>query len=355
MKIDSICPIGRMVVRKMKRRVKVAIVDSGVDMKDEYITQSCEEGMSITINDNIVEIKKNFNDQNGHGTYVANLIRMLNKDVSFSIVKILNKDNKCTMRSLISALEYLKNSNVHIINLSLSTQKKEGVSELKRVCEQLRRQNKVIVSSAINNMKRGYPAMFPDVIGVLGDVRICKQKFGFNKSFNLQCVANSVPILVKDLTGEYTFFGGISKASAEFTATISQIVSQYSEVDMLESDLEKCALNREWNINNLETDLKKVGKQTWGKNNLNSHEREDILDMVCEELGISNGGRETFQNRTLFAPEFKMNKESGGRIIKRLEKRFTLCLSHQYIPITILQSIDTIEGFVSEILSREEK
>jgi len=100
--------------------IKIALIDSGINNK--LIDAEHRILFETTFDAQLNAIVSNrTSDDNGHGTFCANLIL---SRTSFSVIqsiKILNSNLKSSSELLIAALRTLINSDINIINLSLST------------------------------------------------------------------------------------------------------------------------------------------------------------------------------------------------------------------------------------------
>jgi len=149
----------------MKRKIKVAVIDSGVDEKHPSLN-----GINITGNDiysksGIVTIGNDFRDQIGHGTAICSILAKCD-NVEITMFKIYEENNLIAdTECLTYALNHIKdNCNCDVIHLSLGV--REYSSELDQVCTELAKMGKIIVSAFDNDMAMSFPAALDCVIGV---------------------------------------------------------------------------------------------------------------------------------------------------------------------------------------------
>ena len=94
---------------------RIAIIDSGIDLDFyennviKYVEYTEETGDESEY------------DSNGHGTLCCSTMLSINPAIQFVVIKILNEKNLCSDERLLRALNLLKDVDVDIINLSLST------------------------------------------------------------------------------------------------------------------------------------------------------------------------------------------------------------------------------------------
>lgn len=201
---------------------KVAIVDSGLRWIDDKYKDNFIDG--IAIDPFSKKINRDFADNNGHGTYCANMILKENPGVKLFIIKILNNNVKSDYKSLIKALEYLLDVDVKIINLSLSVQNWECEKQIYELCDRLIDQGKIIVSALANGSEYSIPAVLDNVIGVSGDYQNVDRLYSFNKEKKIQCMCNAEPVIFAGLNQKYEIFMGNSKATAAFSGYLSRFI-----------------------------------------------------------------------------------------------------------------------------------
>ena len=73
-------------------KIKVALVDTGIDINHEYLKNNIIGGISICENKyGEIELSDDYNDENGHGTRCASLIKKEFPDVQLFIIKAFDK------------------------------------------------------------------------------------------------------------------------------------------------------------------------------------------------------------------------------------------------------------------------
>lgn len=150
------------------QKIRIAIIDSGIDTNNSYFSKYIYDGKHIWCERGKCSIKKNFHDDNGHGTLCASVILKECKDVEFYIIKIMNKYGVTNLETLECALEYLQKETIDIISLSLSIVEGTYSKKIKSLCNYYREKGVIIVCSFSNKKKNSYPASFKSVIGVRG-------------------------------------------------------------------------------------------------------------------------------------------------------------------------------------------
>lgn len=153
----------------INNKVRVVIIDSGIDRSKNNLKDNVIEAISIKINSKgYIEKTKESVANNDHGTLVASCIKYICNDAEFIDINILDKNLTTDGRVLLKALEEAINHNPDIVHLSLGTTKFKYWFPLKRIVRKLRKNNIIVVSAANNYGLKSYPAYLKGVVGVKG-------------------------------------------------------------------------------------------------------------------------------------------------------------------------------------------
>ncbi|WP_017209913.1 S8 family serine peptidase [Clostridium beijerinckii] len=233
----------------------VILIDSGIDIN--MYKNKISGGTCFTYKNGKVVKSLNYLDGNGHGTACACVISSISKDTNFYIIKILNDNAKTSIELLVAALEHCSTLKYNIINLSLATLDKGNIHELKKVCQKLRKQGKIIVSSVFNRHKTSYPASFDSVLGVRGGIFGKDDSFWFNPEYEIECVANIIPQFTKRELNDYMLFGGNSKACAYMTGYIMNLIKHNSicEIGEIKNILQRRSIKDKWKESDVKTSV----------------------------------------------------------------------------------------------------
>lgn len=155
---------------KSKDKIKVAIIDSGVDYTN---------GIKVAERYNLVPGEEDINiiyeDRTGHGTAVAAIIAANSKDkdgisgiapdnVELYSVKALDCENKAPLSRIVDGIYWAVDKGVNIINLSLGI--KTNADILEQAIKYADSKGVLIIAAAGNDKQIQYPAAYDEVIAV---------------------------------------------------------------------------------------------------------------------------------------------------------------------------------------------
>lgn len=336
----------------MNNRVKVAVVDTGVNRNHEYLKENIIDGVEFKEDNDYILITDNFEDENGHGTHCASVIKKEYEDVDLYIVKILNKDGNTNIQILEEALKHLQNIDANIINLSLSVMKSELVKDLEVICETLKKQGKVIICSVANEFETSFPASFKSVIGVRGFILENENALWYNKTYGIQCIVDNNSYLSCDLNNNYKLFGKCnSYAAAKLTGKVAKIISRFGYINetLLDKELIKLSTKKIWSEKDLEVS-KRYPESIEILNNTN----QIILDKVSQIINKVNCTNKTIEELCNYSLFNIVGEENYFEIIKCVEKELNLKFDYLKISRYDLISIYTLLDLINRNIQRRD-
>lgn len=158
-------------IEKGSADVKIAIIDSGVDIKVPGLYKN------INLEKNFVT-EETFEDHSGHGTAIAGqivgngIIKGIAPDCYLDILKILNKDNTTSFSRLIESLEYIYEQNYDLVNISLGVPiqnlKKDDLKYALNLMEKIREKGTICVCTCGYEITPNshFPSISKNVISV---------------------------------------------------------------------------------------------------------------------------------------------------------------------------------------------
>lgn len=227
------------------KQVNVAIIDSGIQLN-----ALCESARNNTQNGYIINggtvlsiagIKRDrLEDHNGHGTACASVIHRIAPGAKLIHICILGQNGRCSSRQLINALELVKNFDVQIVNMSISSNDIKIRRRINKLVTELQEQGKICVASQSNDRWISYPAELRKVLGVAGSPAVFSEEYLYDHDKKIQIVASGAAELMKYKLPRLCFFRGNSRAAAIISGILANALSTG---DMSDSDdLEKYLL-----------------------------------------------------------------------------------------------------------------
>lgn len=195
-------------------KIKVAILDSGVDIID---------GINLTETINLVpnekEISPMFLDLTGHGTAIASIIAGngeggiygINPNVELYSVKVLDENNSAPISRIIEGIYWCIENDINIINMSFGTSKYSYA--LEQAVKAAYNANILMIGATGNTSSSiEYPAAFEEVMAVAA-TNTCSEISNFsNVGDQLDIAAPGEKIKVSSFFGGNTINHGTSIA-----------------------------------------------------------------------------------------------------------------------------------------------
>jgi subtilisin len=146
--------------------VGVCIVDSGVDA-DHPLVGGIASAVAVEADgDDTRVVEDDAGDLCGHGTACAGIIRALAPDCELHSVRVLGAGFTGSGPILLAGLRHAVEQGYDVINMSLSTTKKQFVGVLHELADTAYFRRSVVVASAHNLPVESFPWRFSSVISV---------------------------------------------------------------------------------------------------------------------------------------------------------------------------------------------
>lgn len=218
----------------MGQGIRVGIIDTGVDLNHEDLQGRVKGYINFTSSDTSA-----VNDDNGHGTHVAGIIAANKNGIGvvgaapgcdLYIAKAFSKDGSATQESIQRSLRWLIDQNVHVINMSFSSDKPNDL-ERRLIWEGIQK-GITFVSAAGNEggtgMENtiGFPAKYKEVIAVTA-VDVDGQRASFSsQGAEAQIAAAGTDILSTYMNNSYVTLSGTSMATPLITGAVAILQSK---------------------------------------------------------------------------------------------------------------------------------
>ena len=207
--------------------VKVAIVDSGVDAGHPDVGHvegyvAIDEG-----SEGLVFDTEPHEDLFGHGTACAGIIRSLAPDVEIVSVRVLGRALLGRGAVFVAGLRWAIEQQIRVVNLSLTTSKKEFFGILHELADEAYFRNLMLVTSANNMPVRSYPAMFSSVFSVASHAVSDPYRFYYNPEPPVEFGAYGVDVRVAWTDGGWITSTGNSFATPHMSGIIAKILGKH--------------------------------------------------------------------------------------------------------------------------------
>lgn len=326
-------------------KLKVAIIDTGVDTQDDELKDFIKFDRNIQI-DNFENKYINIDDVNGHGTLCAKTILSMCKEIEIYPVKVFDNNGKTSSWEVVEVMENLLNSDINIINISASTLNCPCIDEMHFICKELNKNGKIVVCSHNNNKdtKFSIPTNFKEVIGVKGiDEIYSDMDYIYNPNNEIQILSNSKEHFIK-FKNNVMHFGKNSRAAAIVTGLIADIMK--NDISMSFKELEKILIKRSIrNKNNFKSG--KIEKLSY-----NQDELEIILKIIntinsdFSDIGIDF---ELLKKYNLFNNFTNIGRHNAYYFLKKINENFCIDINYKDI---FLYELDYLDNIVDKIYSK---
>ena len=148
------------------RGARVCIVDSGIEAGHPAVGR-VDTAVAVSIEDDEVVIEPDtLGDVCGHGTACAGIIREIAPECELASVRVLGAGYTGSGAALLGGLRWAVGEGFDVINMSLSTTKKQFASVLHELADSAHFKRATVVASAHNMPVESYPWRFSSVISV---------------------------------------------------------------------------------------------------------------------------------------------------------------------------------------------
>ncbi len=276
--------------------VKVAVIDSGIDVHNDLNTKGW-----VDFSDKVNGYKPI--DNSGHGTEMAGVIAArkngigtigIAPDAEVYSVKILDKDNKANVSSVVKAIEWCIENDMDIINMSFGLEEYSSIlyNSIKKAYEH----NILLVAAAGNEGRVEYPAKFREVLSVGGiDSNLNVSSFS-PEGVYVDLFAPAEQCQTTGFVGSYVISSGTSIATAHVTGvaaavkSIEKAISNKNLMNLLKKSAVLCNNTKGYyRIVNYENAVKLYfSKDIYEKDNIVIID-EDNLEEVKDNNSYVNG------------------------------------------------------------------
>jgi subtilisin family serine protease len=211
--------------------VRVCIVDSGVDASHPRVGH-VESAVAISKDEDGVAFAAADleGDVCGHGTACAGIVRSIAPEAEIHSVRVLGPGFTGGGNILLFGLRHAIEQGFDVVNLSLSTTKKDYAATLHELADSAYFQRTVLVASAHNMPVESYPWRFSSVISVGSHEEPDPMAYYYNPSPPVEFFAKGVDVEVAWTGGETLSASGNSFATPHISAICALVRSKHPEL-----------------------------------------------------------------------------------------------------------------------------
>jgi subtilisin len=208
-------------------RVKVAIIDSGVDAGHEaiggvqgYVAISEAEG-------GLVYTSEPHDDVYGHGTACAGIVRALAPACELYSVRVLGPGLLGRGVIFAAGLRWAIEHGMHVCNLSLGTTRKEFFSIFHELTDLAYFRNVALITAANNMPVATFPSMYASVISVASHDVPDPYRFYYNPEPPVEFGAYGVDVRLAWRNGGWITGTGNSYAAPHISGLVTRILGKH--------------------------------------------------------------------------------------------------------------------------------
>lgn len=214
--------------------IKVAIVDTGIDIKHPDLKDNLKGGVST------VGYTTSYNDDNGHGTHVAGIAAAIDNEIGvigvgpqidLYAVKVLDRRGSGWLSDVIEGLDWAIQNGMEVVNMSLGTN--SDVQSFKDAIQKVNAAGIVQVAAAGNNGGAViYPAAYPEAIAVSATDSTDTIASWSSRGPEVDLAAPGVNIYSTYKGSAYKTLSGTSMAAPHVAGTAALVLSVPEECDL---------------------------------------------------------------------------------------------------------------------------
>lgn len=227
--------------------VRVAIVDSGVDGAHELVG-GVTRAMAVEVADGEARVvEDSAGDVAGHGTACAGIVRSMAPACELWSVRVLGPGSRGGATALLAGLRWAVAQRCEVVNLSLSTPRRETAALLHEIADEAYFAGSIIVAAAHNLDVRSYPWRFASVISVASHDGSDPFEFLYNPQPPVEILARGVDVEIAWLGGMRIIAAGNSFAAACVSGVCALILAKHPGLTpfQLKTVLRETATNME--------------------------------------------------------------------------------------------------------------
>jgi subtilisin family serine protease len=211
--------------------VSVCILDSGVEA-GHALVGDVDRAVAFTRGENEeIEVAEDTEgDLCGHGTACAGIVRSLAPECTLVSARVLGAGFKGSGPILLGGLRWAVEQGFDVVNMSLSTTKRQFAGLLHELADTAYFRRTVLVASAHNMPVESYPWRFSSVISVGSHEESDPETFFYNPAPPVEFFARGVGVEIAWLGGGKILSTGNSFATPHMSGICALILAKHPEL-----------------------------------------------------------------------------------------------------------------------------
>ena len=211
--------------------VRVCILDSGVDADHPHVGV-VQQAVAVSLGPDgeAVIADDTEGDLCGHGTACAGIVRALAPDCELTSVRVLGAGFTGSGEILLAGLRWAVEQGFDVVNMSLSTTKRQFAGILHELTDRAYFQRTVLVASAHNMPVESYPWRFSSVISVGSHEEQDAMTFYSNPDPPVEFFARGVDVEVAWTGGARIRCTGNSFATPHMTGLCALVLGKHPDL-----------------------------------------------------------------------------------------------------------------------------
>jgi subtilisin len=221
--------------RSTGKGVRVCVLDSGIEL-DHPLVGTVQRSVAVVkgVDDDVEVTDDEQGDLCGHGTACAGIIRAIAPDCELTSVRVLGAGYTGSAKVMLAGLAWAIDQRFDVVNMSLSTTKKQYVDRLHELADLAYFRRTMLVASAHNMPVESFPWRFASVISVGSHELDDPVAFFANPSPPVEFFARGLDLDVAWLGGETLRATGNSFATPHIAAICALILSAHPDLTPFE-------------------------------------------------------------------------------------------------------------------------
>lgn len=215
--------------------IKVAVIDSGIDATHPALNGGVDGYLTVREEpEGLIYDMEPHEDDYGHGTACAGIIRSLAPECELYSIKVLGASLGGKASIFTAGLRWAIENGIHVCNLSLGTAKRDFLAPLHELADLAYFHNIMLIAAANNMTLPLLPSVFSSVISVASHDIDNPYLFYYNPKPPVEFGAFGINVRVPWLNGSWTTTTGNSFATPHIAGIVTLILSKHPDLTLFQ-------------------------------------------------------------------------------------------------------------------------